>query len=600
MVNFLLLAAGASPVAASSSGAPGERTSRFANPSYLERDSENSNLVIEPMNTSAPTTRRPPWLPGPSILSTIRAWQGEEPCPLPDEEPQAGNKVRFAPGAWDGIATHHLGRASEHDEARHVLTTVETLARLVRDDSDEARVSLYQLYLGDTVSPHADALVEEIRRQQELGPEELRPHARWLVEHAAHREPLKLGIVLLGLCGSEDDLDALQELARHDEFTLFCAVVVGNLLADPVDVIWQMAQRVHGWGKVQLVERLAGEVEDRPDIQVWLLRHGCKNTIMPEYLAFACATGGRLIEVLSADQVDDELLDGARLIVQALLCGGPAEDIDAYPDGFLAVRYMVSLLESRCNSLVRLGTVRQIHDWLEWPEKPPMPEHLKALFADQGEKEPQRDIWLERAERGWTDELRAQLTEACQEIMRRPEWPGRVREGHRSGDPLEQHRAWHLAQVVGVDLWEDELARLVSDPLDAGLYCNLLRTDDLGRVRRVVAFAEENLPLGEIASGPADELGLGPAFRPHSCLVMVLQELRRPGVFSSKLVLAGLRSPVVNNRNWAINALESQPVEKWGPEVIQVLGQAVAEEPRDDVRERMRSLVERAGDAPKG
>jgi hypothetical protein len=533
-----------------------------------------------------------PWLPGPSILSVLRAWQGDELCPLPDEEARAAGKVRFAPGAWDGITTHHMGRAPEHDEARHVLATVEALTRLARADSDEARAAVYQLHLETTISSHADALVEEITRQQEFGPDELRPHARWLVQHAAHREPLKLGLLLLGLCGSEQDLAELHELARHDEFTLFAAVAVGNLLADPVEVWWQMARRVHGWGKVQLVERLCRHAEDHPDLQAWLLRHGCANDIMPEYLAHACATGGGLIEALSGDAVDEELLDGARVIIGALLCGGPAQDIDDYPDGFLAVRYLLAHLEGRCDTLARLGTVRQIHDWLEWPQKPAPPQHLQTLLpAESAATEPERDVWPERAEQGWTEEVRAQLASICQEILQRPEWPERVRAGHRSGDPLEQDRAWKLAPVVGLDLWEEEFARLASDPLNACVYGNLVRTDDLARIRRVIAHAEETLPLDKIASGPADEMGLGPAYRPHGCLVTLLQEMRRPGVFSARLVAAGLRSPVVNNRNMAITALEHHPVERWGPEVVQVLRQALAEEPGDDVRERLRVVV---------
>jgi hypothetical protein len=80
---------------------------------------------------------------------------------------------------------------------------------------------------------------------------------------------------------------------------------------------------------------------------------------------------------------------------------------------------------------------------------------------------------------------------------------------------------------------------------------------------------------------------------------MVLQEMRRPGVFSSKLVMAGLRSPVVNNRNWAINALDARQVEEWGPGVVDALHLAISEEPRDDVRERLRGLVEKASHAPK-
>ena len=114
------------------------------------------------------TTTNKPWTPGPSILSTIQAWQGGEVCQLPDEEPRT-IKIRFAPGAWDGIATHHMGCTNEHDEARHVLKTVEALARLVREDTDDARASLYRLFFESTVSPHFDALVEEIRRIKAQG-----------------------------------------------------------------------------------------------------------------------------------------------------------------------------------------------------------------------------------------------------------------------------------------------------------------------------------------------------------------------------------------------------------------------------------------------
>ena len=87
-----------------------------------------------------------------------------------------------------------------------------------------------------------------------------------------------------------------------------------------------------------------------------------------------------------------------------------------------------------------------------------------------------------------------------------------------------------------------------------------MRTDTPDRLARVVAFAEAHLPLDGIASGPADELGLGPAFQAHGCLDTLLQEMRRDGVYSPALVAAGLRSPVVRNRNMATNALEGRPI----------------------------------------
>jgi hypothetical protein len=241
--------------------------------------------------------------------------------------------------------------------------------------------------------------------------------------------------------------------------------------------------------------------------------------------------------------------------------------------------------------LARLGTVRQIHDWLEWPARRPRVEEA-SMTVPGGDPagEPERDVWAERAERGWTEAVRAELAQACLQILRRPEWPERVRTGYRSADPLEEDRAWELAPVVGVDLWEDEFARLTTEPLNAGSYWRLMQTEDAGRVGRVVAFAEAALPLDEIGSGPADALGLGPQFEPHRCLSMLLQETGQPGIHSAKLIVAGLRSPVVNNRNMALNALEHLPVEAWGPDVVQAVRQAVADEPRDDVRARLQNL----------
>jgi hypothetical protein len=162
---------------------------------------------------------------------------------------------------------------------------------------------------------------------------------------------------------------------------------------------------------------------------------------------------------------------------------------------------------------------------------------------------------------------------------------------------MEKHRAWNLAPLVGVDLWEEEFARLDADPLNSTVYWNVLRTDDPARIGRVIARAEATLPLDEIGTGPADELGLGPAFLAHSCLVTLLQEMSRPGVFSPALVRAGLRSPVVNSRNMAITALESHPVANWGPELVRLLAQAIAQEPRDDVRERLRTLAAKVSGA---
>jgi hypothetical protein len=110
----------------------------------------------------------------------------------------------------------------------------------------------------------------------------------------------------------------------------------------------------------------------------------------------------------------------------------------------------------------------------------------------------------------------------------------------------------------------------------------------------VLAFAEEHLPLDRIATGPANEMGVGPEFKAHSCLDIVVPEMRREGVFSARLVSAALRSPVVRNRNMAVTALEQQPVEVWGPNLAQALDRSAREEPDAKLRERTERLATRA------
>jgi hypothetical protein len=347
----------------------------------------------------------PPWGPGPPILRLLHDWDGAEPMELPDEQPAAGDKPRFASGAWDGILTHHMGATGEHEEAKLVRDALDAIRRLVRSDDDRSRIALYRLSLDQSIVPYTDALIAELVRQRELGPEALREHARWLVRAATHREPLKLGVVLLGLAGTEEDIPDLITLARHDEFTLFAAVAVANLREDPTDAWWAMARGVHGWGKVHVVERLGGRVEDRPDIRGWLIRHGCDNEVMPEYLACCCARSGRMSEALDAADPDDGLLDGACLIFRALLSGGPAEDIESYEDGVAAASSIIRHLSARCESLNRLELVAALVDWLEVPDT----NDSSKASVPPASPDDQSDRWASREALGWTVSARTEL-----------------------------------------------------------------------------------------------------------------------------------------------------------------------------------------------
>ena len=58
------------------------------------------------------------------------------------------------------------------------------------------------------------------------------------------------------------------------------------------------------------------------------------------------------------------------------------------------------------------------------------------------------------------------------------------------------------------------------------------------------------------------------------------------------MIEAGLKSPVVRNRNMALNALAARSREDWPSRLEEALEQAVQCEPKEDVRERIQKALQ--------
>lgn len=511
----------------------------------------------------------------PRLYELIAAWDGSTPLELPEEGEHSG--PRLVSGARDGIATHHMASLGEADEARQVYGVANGLRRLVGGGGDDSWLEFVTLAGAEQVVRYADALGSELARMGDLTEPRVAPHARRLVREATKCEALKLGILLLGLYGDKSDLEMLLTVGRHEEFTLFTALAVARLVPDPLPVWWRMARGLNGWGKVHLVERICDMLEESEEsydeIRAWLLREGCSNEVLPEYVACRCAIGGALHTTLTVSDPDDALLDGASIIVEALMNDeGPSEDMSDYEHGVRVVTSLLAHLEKRCDSVHRLSTVIRIREW-------------NATF-DQGTES--RRARLESL--GWSSACRAALDATCATIIEHDRWKRIVQEAYESDDFTQRRLAWSAAEAVGVDLWDSAFRKLEQSPLDEVLYFELFQTDDAYRQRRLIAFAERNLPLDEIACGPSLELGLGDAWRAHGCLAFALQALCCPELFSPTLVSAGLRSPVTGVRNAAVSVLESHPAGRWKADLAEVLEVSLRTEPSEALRDRLRAL----------
>ena len=118
------------------------------------------------------------------------------------------------------------------------------------------------------------------------------------------RDAVKFGLALLGLV-NPPDTKTLLLLGAHDEFTLYAAVALGNWSEGERDV-FDLAQRVHGWGRVQAVQRLAGTND--AEIKRWMLLRGDRLALArygrPSRTQAAWRPGVRSVRTMSSTGVN--------------------------------------------------------------------------------------------------------------------------------------------------------------------------------------------------------------------------------------------------------------------------------------------------------
>jgi hypothetical protein len=470
------------------------------------------------------------------------------------DETGPDDAVRWAPGAQDSLFGAPDASASEAP----ARTIAAALSNAARQPSAETFAHLYARLEGAEAVSLVDQVLPRVAEESAAYRGLIAALARRILREAPHVEPVKFSIALLGVFGAPDDEAAILAIGAHDEFTLFSAVALSNLSPDAESAIWRLAQSVHGWGRIQAVERLRHTT--KPAIKDWLLRRGWKNSVMVEYLAHLCATTGGLKAALEAPRVDPDLLAGASALIDALIAGGPAEDIADYADGPGVLRaYLDHVARSPACDLQRLLVCKRIQDLVSGD----------ARIAH----------WPAQAK--WT--LR---TKAAAELAR-PEWRTLAETRLRS----EEEGAFNLAadaiEALGGDAWPARFEKQRTG--GANQWWALTQTEDADRMAAIIALALETLDLEAIA-GPA--MRILPAGA-ESALDWILQALRRFPGMGWPLIAAGFRGQAIRVRNMAIFALNAWPRDAWPPDAMRLLREAEMREPDAAARRRFAAL--RAG-----
>jgi hypothetical protein len=193
----------------------------------------------------------------------------------------------------------------------------------------------------------------------------------------------------------------------------------------------------------------------------------------------------------------------------------------------------------------------------------------------------------DRLKCGWNEDATESVRLRARELVDRPVWEPLVLEQLESAHEEAFYRANQAAIALGLNVFDLHWRRVQADPHDSGNWFRIMQAASATHIDPIIEFAEGALPLQSIATGPADELGMGKEFEAHSCLDYILQDLHRfPGKGRS-LILAGLRSPVVRNRHMALNALA-----EWDPAMLAQARDALVEAQRDEVDEDLKVRIE--------
>jgi hypothetical protein len=241
----------------------------------------------------------------------------DEANDLPDEKPTNETELRWAPGLLDSM----FGAQDSDESKLKVEELVKLLKRISEYGDKRSEANFYKLITEtDSIIGIIDDFLEKATNLSLPINPYLFEFSKDLAFKTNHRNSVKVGVAMIGICKGKSVLNKIKIIALHDEFTLFSIVSISNISEDIVNDFWEIAKKVDGWGKIHVVERLS-KMELPNAIKNWLIIDGYKNNIMYEYLAYTCAVNGDLHDAIRQETIDISIFKASAEIIAALIAG---------------------------------------------------------------------------------------------------------------------------------------------------------------------------------------------------------------------------------------------------------------------------------------
>ncbi len=439
--------------------------------------------------------------------------QGELPEDFVLEEKEyKENELRYAPGALEGICGHHLGSGGDAEEFCALIKDylkIDPKEALVLFESREAK----EFQIATIRKELLDSIYEN---RQEYDAGKLKLLAATFISYGNKVVSVKLGLLLLTLFDLSDNEGAkriMKVLAYSEEFTDY---VIWNTAgwkeAEKQDFYFELAKKLKGWGKINVVEMMKADTEEKKE---WLLCHGCKNTVLYAYLGYECAMKCDLYEHLKTGNLSDEEFAGASDIMAGLLDEGPCQGVSVMENPVdLAILYL-----EECTK----------HNWDA--EQVALITDLAAYFKNSK---------IENSGR---------VADKVQEVLKRLDMNVFILENIENNT----HNCMRIADMYDIDMFKHLLRLMKMDFPKYYQFCYYFFRNEQC-IDEFMELCDRKIAYDKYPNEMGNSLGLG-AVQGEIRLDMIVQYLDKHYRKGSNLIKVCIQSPIVRWRNMAAKAM---------------------------------------------